>query len=149
MTTQNEQTELVQLPIKTIGLLSLLACVVIAISAGYLSTQRGGGMNDGLIALFATIPGVLVIMGILMSLPPKHAGAWSVPVIMGTALRALIVLSIGLAIYFTISPDKFVFFLTLLASLMIALIIDVVAVLSLIQKHTPAMAVAGDSEGIS
>jgi len=82
-------------------------------------------------------------------MPPKLAGAWSVPVLMGTALRALIVLGVGITIYLLITPDRIVFFLTLISSLLITLIIDVVAVLSFIQKHTPAIAVAGDPEGIS
>ncbi len=139
----------VALPLIPTGSIALGACVVIAFVGGFISQQRGGLWSDGLWTLAATIPGVLIPMGILLMMPPKEAHAWSVPVLAGTMIRALTVLTIGIAFYVLVGPDRVVFFLTMLAALMVTLIIDVAAVLSLIQKHTPAMMPSVDAEGIS
>jgi len=111
--------------------------------------QRGNQLSDGLWTLLATIPGVLIPMGILSRMPAKHAGEWGVPVLMGTMIRAMVVLTIGIALYMMIDPARVVFFLTLLSALMVVLLIDVVSVLSLIQKHAIGMTPMGDAEGIS
>ncbi len=139
----------VKLPLVRTGSIALVICVIIAILGGLIAQQRGGEMNDGLWSLAATIPGVLIPMGILLAMPAKNAPEWSVPVLAGTMIRALTVLTIGMAIYMIASPDRVVFFLTMLSALMITLIIDVASVLSLIQKHTPGMTPAVDAEGIS
>ena len=127
----------------------MVVCIVIAGLGGLISEQRGGEMADGIWSLLATIPGVLVPMGILLVMPAKQAPEWSVPVLAGTMVRALTVLTIGLAIYMFAEPDRVVFFLTMLIALMFTLIIDVASVLSLIQKHTPTLKPVVDAEGIS
>jgi len=139
----------VKLPLVRTGSIALVVCVVIAFVGGMIAQQRGGVMTDGLWSMLATIPGVLIPMGILLMMPAKTAPEWSVPVLAGTMIRALAVLTIGMAIYIVASPDRIVFFLTMLTALMITLIIDVASVLSLIQKHTPGMTPAVDAEGIS
>lgn len=131
-----------------IGAISLAACLLIALTGGYLSTQRGGAMSDGLNTLIASVPGVLIPVGLLIMLPARPAPMWSVPVLGMTMLRAFVVLGIGMGINALIGPDKTVFFLTLLASLLVTLGIDVVSVLSLIQKHPVAMHAMGESEGV-
>ncbi len=148
MTSYPDHNDGVRLPAMLIGAISLVACVLIATAGGYLSTQRGGEMSDGLNTLFATIPGVLIPMGVLAVLGSKPAPMWSVPVLAMTVLRALIVLAVGMGVYALVGADKSVFFLTLLASLLVTLGIDVMSVLSLIQKHPMAMQAAGESEGV-
>ncbi len=148
MTNQTTPNE-VKLPLIRTGLIALVICVVIAFAGGMIAQQRGGVMSDGLWSMLATIPGVLIPMGILLMMPAKNAPEWSVPVLAGTMIRALTVLTIGVAIYMIASPDRVVFFLTMLTALMITLTIDVASVLSLIQKHTPGMTPAVDAEGIS
>lgn len=144
-TTPNE----VKLPLIRSGLMALVVCVVVAFAGGMISQQRDGVMTDGIWSLLATIPGVLIPIGILLMMPPKQAYEWSVPVLAGTMVRALTVLTIGLVIYKTIEPARVVFFLTMLTALMMTLIIDVASVLSLIQKHTPTLKPVVDAEGIS
>ncbi|MFG0315168.1 MAG: hypothetical protein ACF8LL_13410 [Phycisphaerales bacterium] len=148
MSTQIEHNELVRLPAMLIGAISLVCCALIALGGGYLSTQRGGAMSDGLNTLIAMVPGVLIPAAILMIMPPKPAGVWAVPVLALTVLRAMIAMGIGFAIFMLIDPSKTVFFMTLLASLLVTLSIDVASVLFLIQKHAPAMNAARESEGV-
>ncbi len=137
------------MPLIRTGSIGLGVCVVVALLGGLIAVQRDGVMSDGLWTLLATIPGVLIPMGILLAMPPKEASAWSVPVLAGTMIRALTVLTIGIAIYVIAGPDRVVFFLTMLSVLMITLIVDVAAVVSLIQKHTLGMTPIIDAEGIS
>lgn len=148
MSTQIEHNELVRLPAMLIGAISLVCCALIAVAGGYLSTQRGGVMSDGLNTLIAMVPGVLIPTALLMIMPPKPAGVWAVPVLALTVLRAMIAMGIGFAIFMLIEPSKTVFFMTLLASLLVTLSIDVASVLFLIQKHAPAMDAARESEGV-
>ena len=129
--------------------MGMIACVVVAAIGTLLAVQMGAQANDGLLTLFATLPGVLVPMFILRAMPDKQPGQWGVVVIIGSVIRALITLTIGLAIYMVLSPSKMVFFLTILAALMITLIIDVVSVLTLIQKHPIDTMSIADAEGIS
>ncbi|MEZ6164377.1 MAG: hypothetical protein R3B67_08090 [Phycisphaerales bacterium] len=147
MSSQIEHNEMVRLPAMLIGAISLVCCALIAYAGGYLSTQRGGEMSDGFNTLIAIVPGVLIPTAILMMLPPKPAGVWAVPVLALTVLRAMIALAIGFAIFMLIEPNKTIFFMTLLTSLLITLSIDVASVLFLIQKHAPAMDAAHESEG--
>lgn len=139
----------VKLPLIQTGLIGLVCCVVIAVAGGLISGQRDGVMADGLWTLLATIPGVVIPIGILLRMPAKMPGEWGVPVLMGTMIRAMVILTIGIAMYMIIEPSRIVFFLTLLTALMTTLLIDVVSVLSLIQKHTIGMTPMGDAEGIS
>ena len=139
----------VKLPLIQTGLIAVVVCLLIAVAGGFIAQQRGGVMADGLWSLVATIPGVLIPMGILLAMPPKEAPLWSVPVLAGTMIRALTVLTIGMAIYMIVEPARVVFFLTMLTALMVTLIIDVASVMSLIQKHTPGMTPMVDAEGIS
>ena len=148
MSTPSEHNELVRLPAMLIGAISLFVCVLIAVAGGYLSTQRGGEMNDGINTLIASVPGVLIPAIILFLIAPKPAGMWAVPVLAMTVVRAMIVLAIGLVVFMTIEPNKTVFFMTLLASLLVTLSIDVASVLYLIQKHAPVNNVARESEGV-
>lgn len=131
------------------GSISLVVCVLSALVGGYLSQGNGGSMADGVWTLLATVPGVLIPTMILAMMPPKPAPMWSVPMLGGTMIRALIVLTIGLAVYMLAGPSKVIFFMTMLVALMITLILDVASVLSLIQKHTPSVSPAADAEGIS
>lgn len=139
----------VKLPLIQNGLIGLACCVVIAIVGGLIAQQRSGAMSDGVWTLIATIPGVVIPIGILLGMPAKMPGEWGAPVLMGTMIRAMVVLTIGIAFYMIASPDRVVFFLTLLTALMTTLLIDVVSVLSLIQKHAPGMMPTVDAEGIS
>lgn len=148
MSTQIEHNELVRLPALLIGAISMVSCALIVGLGGYLSTQRGGEFNDGLYALIAIVPGVLIPTIILFIMPAKPAGVWAVPVLALTILRALIVMAIGLGVYTIVGADKTVFFMTLLASLLVTLSIDVASVLFLIQKHAPAMDAVRESEGV-
>jgi hypothetical protein len=148
MSTQIEHNELVRLPALLIGAISMVSCALIAGLGGYLSTQRGGDFNDGLNALIAIVPGVLIPTIILFIMPAKPAGVWAVPVLALTILRALLVMAIGLGVYTIVGADKTVFFMTLLASLLVTLSIDVASVLFLIQKHAPAMDAVRESEGV-
>jgi len=148
MSTQIEHNELVRLPALLIGAISMVLCVLIACAGGYLSTQRGGDFNDGLNALIAIVPGVLIPTIVLFMMPAKPAGVWAVPVLALTILRALIVMATGLVVHTITGADKTIFFMTLLASLLITLSIDVASVLFLIQKHAPAMNAGRESEGV-
>lgn len=139
----------VKLPLIRTGSIALVCCVVVALAGGLISQQRGDQLTDGLWTLLATIPGVLIPLGILMQMPAKQAGQWGVPVLAGTVIRAMTVMTIGIAIYMLIDPARVVFFLTLLTALMITLLIDVASVLSLIQKHTTGLMPIADAEGIS
>ncbi len=137
------------MPLIRTGSIGLGVCIVVALLGGLIAVQRDGVMSDGLWTLLATIPGVLIPMGILLTMPPKEAPAWSVPVLAGTMIRALTVLTIGIATYVIAGPDRVVFFLTMLSVLMVTLVVDVAAVVSLIQKHTLGMTPIIDAEGIS
>lgn len=148
MSTQIEHNELVRLPALLIGAILMVSCALIAGVGGYLSTQRGGDFNDGLNALIAIVPGVLIPTIILFIMPAKPAGVWAVPVLALTILRALLVMAIGLGVYTIVGADKTIFFMTLLASLLVTLSIDVASVLFLIQKHAPAMDAVRESEGV-
>lgn len=148
MTTYADDNDGVRLPAMLIGAISLFACVLVAIAGGYLSTQRGGQMSDGVNTLIAMIPGVLIPLATLSLLGRKPAPMWSVPVLAMTVVRALIAMLIGMGVFALIGPDKTVFFMTLLASLLVTLGIDVASVLSLIQKHPTAMSAVGESEGV-
>lgn len=148
MTTQPDHNDAVRLPAMPIGAISLVACVLIAMGGGYLSTQRGGAMSDGINTLIASVPGVVIASAVLALLPARAAGLWAVPVLGMGVVRAFVSLAVGMAVYALIGPDKAVFFLTLLVSLLAALSIDVASVLSLISKHAPAMSAAGESEGV-
>jgi hypothetical protein len=139
---------LVRLPALLIGAISMVSCALIAGLGGYLSTQRGGDFNDGLNAMIAIVPGVLIPTIILFIMPAKPAGVWAVPVLALTILRAMLVMAIGLGVYTIVGADKTVFFMTLLASLLVTLSIDVASVLFLIQKHAPAMNAVRESEGV-
>ncbi len=143
MITHHTENEL-RLPTMRIALISLAACAAVAVIGGLL----GGSMNDGLLTLMATVPGVLIPIAMLSLMPARAAGAWGVPVLGGTVIRALVVLTIGLAVFVLLGPARYAFFLTLLAALMIALIVDVASLLMLISKHPRAMIVAGESEGL-
>jgi hypothetical protein len=148
MSTQSPHNEMVRLPALLIGAISMVVCVLIAVVGGYLSTQRVGDLSDGLNTLIAVVPGVLIPTVILFMMPAKPAGVWAVPVLALTVLRAMIVLAIGLVVYMLVGAEKTVFFLTLLASLLATLSIDVASVLFLIQKHAPATDAARESEGV-
>ncbi len=148
MSTQSEHNELVRLPALLIGAISMVSCVLISCIGGYLSTQRGGDFSDGLNALIAIVPGVLIPTIILFMMPAQPAGVWAVPVLALTILRALIVMATGLVVHAIIGADKTIFFMTLLASLLVTLSIDVASVLFLIQKHAPAMDAVRESEGV-
>ncbi len=148
-TMPNEVPNEVRMPLVQTGSIGVGVCVVAALLGGFVALERGGLMSDGLWTLLATIPGVLIPAVILLGMPPKPAMAWSVPVLAGTMIRALTVLTIGISVFMIAAPDRVVFFLTMLSVLMITLIVDVAAVLSLIQKHTPGMTPSADAEGIA
>lgn len=143
-----DHNDVVRLPVILTATLSLCACLLIALCGGYISTQRGGQMSDGVTTMLATTPGVLIPAGVLLVLGARPAPMWGVPVLAMTVLRAMIVLGAGGVVYSLIGPAKTVFFMTLLASLLTTLGIDVASVLSVIQKHQPATPVAGESKGV-
>lgn len=148
MTTQHDHNQGVRLPAMLIGAVSLVACVLIAFAGGFFSVQRGGQLSDGVNTLIAIIPAVLIPIMILEVQGHKPAPMWAVPVLAMTVLRALIAFALGIGVFALIGPDKAVFFMTLLASLLVTLGIDVVSVLSLIQKHPLGLQPAGESEGV-
>lgn len=148
MTMHHDHNDGVRLPAMLIGAISLVSCVLIAFAGGYLSTQRDGQMSDGVNTLIPMVPAVLAPIAILALLGRRPGAMWAVPVLAMTVLRALIALALGMGVFALIGPDKTIFFMTLLASLLVTLGIDVASVLSLIQKHPMAMQAAGESEGI-
>jgi len=148
MTTQ-AMPNAVRLPLIRIGSVDVLGCVLIAVVGGILSQQRGGQMVDGLWTLLATIPGVLIVMGILRLIPPRPSSEWGIPVLAGTLIRAMGTLTIGIAIYIMMGPTRIPFFFTLLGALMATLVIDVSSVLSLINKHTIDDSAIAGAEGAS
>jgi len=129
-------------------MIALVSCVVIALIGGLVSQQFSGRFGDGMWTLLATIPGVLIPLGILYAIPAKKPVEWGFPVLAGTLIRAMMVLMIGIPIYLLIGPAKVAFFMTLLAVLLITLVVDVASVMSLIQRHTRPIVVAGGAEGI-
>mgnify|MGYP003666188000 FL=1 len=126
--------ELTRLPILKMAGLSVLACVMIGIGGGAIAGMRGGQMTDGLLTTAVMFPGVLMTLMALNMLPARPAGMWGVPVLGGTMLRAGIVAVIGLAAYIALEPTKELFVLTLLASLLAVLAIDVLTVLALVKS---------------
>lgn len=123
-----------RLPILKMAGLSVLACVMIGIGGGAIAGMRGGQMTDGLLTIAVMFPGVIVTLMGLNMLPARPAGMWGVPVLGGTMLRAGIVAVIGLAAYLALEPTKELFVLTLLASLLAVLAIDVLTVLALVKS---------------
>lgn len=148
MPTEQDHNDAVRLPAMLIGAISAGVCVLIALGGGYLSSQRGGAMSDGINTLIASIPGVIIASAVLGLMPARAAGLWAIPVLGMGVVRAFVSLALGMGIYALIGPDKAVFFLTLLVSLLAVLGIDVASVLSLISKHAPAEHAAGESEGV-
>tara|TARA_R110002073_G_scaffold147687_3_gene300754 strand:- start:78145 stop:78615 length:471 start_codon:yes stop_codon:yes gene_type:complete len=126
--------ELTRLPILKMAGLNVLACVMIGIGGGAIAGMRGGQMTDGLLTTAVMFPGVLMTLMALNMLPARPAGMWGVPVLGGTMLRAGIVAVIGLAAYIALEPTKELFVLTLLASLLAVLAIDVLTVLALVKS---------------
>ncbi len=123
-----------RLPILKMAGLSVLACVMIGIGGGAIAGMRGGQMTDGLLTTAVMFPGVLMTLMALNMLQARPAGMWGVPVLGGTMLRAGIGAVIGLAAYIALEPTKELFVLTLLASLLVVLAIDVLTVLALVKS---------------
>ncbi len=140
MSDQNTSTnqDAVRLPILKMAGLSVLACVMIGIGGGSIGIIRGGDMTAGLLTIPATLAGVLATLMLLNGLPPRPAGVWGIPVLVGTMIRAGIVGAIGLGLYLMVEPVKEIFVLTLLASVLVVLALDVVTVMSLVKNHTNA-----------
>ncbi len=129
-------SSLVKLPITKLGAAVVLACLLCAFAGGAIGTTQGGSMRDGLLTLIAMIPSVGLSLLVLGALPARLAGAWAVPVLGVSMVRSMMALAIGIAIHFTMEPSKFVFFLSLLAALLIVMVIEVASVLSLVHEHT-------------
>jgi predicted neutral ceramidase superfamily lipid hydrolase len=128
----------VKLPIAKVGAATILACVACAFAGGAIATTQDGSMRDGLLTLIATIPSVGLSLMVLGFLPARIPGSWGIPVLGVSMARAMMALSFGLAIYIFMDPSKVVFFLSLLAALLIVLIIEVASVMFLVHEHTPA-----------
>lgn len=140
MTDQPNQTiqDAVRLPILKMAGLSVLACVMIGIGGGAIGIIQGGDMNAGLLTIPATLAGVLATLLMLNGLPARPAGTWGVPVLAGTIIRAGIIGAVGFGLYLMSEPVKEIYVLTLLASVLVVLALDVVTVMSLIKNHTNA-----------
>lgn len=136
MNTQNTPNE-VKLPIAKLASAALLVCVLGAFIGGSVATTQNGTMKDGMLTLFATIPSIALGLLVLGFLPARMPGMWGVVVLGVSMARSLMALAIGLAVYLTMEPSKFVFFLSLLAVLLIVLVIEVASVMFLVHEHTP------------
>ncbi|MBL4590633.1 MAG: hypothetical protein JKY96_01605 [Phycisphaerales bacterium] len=147
MSTESSHT-LVKLPIAKLGASVILACVLCAFAGGAIGTTQGGSMRDGMLTLIAMIPSVGLSPLVLGALPARLAGAWSVPVLGVSMARSLMALSIGLAIYLTMDPSKFVFFLSLLAALLIVMVIEVASVMFLVHEYAPEIPSDVAAEGV-
>lgn len=136
MTEQTSQPtpESTRLPILKMAGLSVLACVMVGVGGGAVSTLRDGSMTDGLLTIAVMFPGVIVTLMGLNILPSRPAGMWGVPVLGGTMFRAGIVAVIGFGAYLALEPTKELFVLTLLVSLLAVLAIDVLTVLALVKS---------------
>ncbi len=139
----------VKLPIARLGSSAILVCVLCAFVGGLIgTTQSGGSMRDGMLTLIATVPSVGLALLVLGALPPRIPGMWGVIVIGVSMARSLMALAIGLAVYLTMDPSKFVFFLSLLVALMIVLVIEVATVMFLVHEHTPEQSSGLAAEGV-
>ncbi len=137
----NLSLEPVRLPILKMAGLSVLACVMIGVGGGSIGIMRESDMSSGLLTIPATLAGVLMTLMALNVLPPRPAGMWGVPVIAGTMIRAGIVATIGFGLYLMVEPVKEIYVLTMLASVLVVLMLDVVTVLSLVKDQTNAITV--------
>ncbi|MCA9302706.1 MAG: hypothetical protein KC996_01140 [Phycisphaerales bacterium] len=137
MNTQSTANE-VRLPIAKLASAALLVCVLGAFAGGSIATTQGGTMRDGMLTLVATIPSVALGLMVLGFLPARIPGMWGVVVLGVSMARSLMALAIGVAVFLTMDPSKFVFFLSLLAVLLIVLVIEVASVMFLVHEHTPA-----------
>jgi hypothetical protein len=140
MTDQTTPTnqDAVRLPILKMAGLSVLACVMIGIGGGSIGIIRGGDMNAGLLTIAAMLPGVLMTLMALNVLPARPAGMWGIPVLAGTMIRVGIVAVVGFGLYLMVEPVKELYVLTLLASVLVVLALDVVIVMSLVKNHSNA-----------
>ncbi|MBO6513713.1 MAG: hypothetical protein JJ974_07100 [Phycisphaerales bacterium] len=155
MSEQSSQPTLepTRLPILKMAGLSVLACVMIGIAGGAISSMREGSMIDGLLTIAAMFPGVLITLMVLNILPARPAGMWGVPVLAGTMFRAGVVAVIGFGVYLALEPTKELYVLTLLVSLLAVLAIDVLMVLVLVKsveivnsEDAPMMSVAPEGQ---
>lgn len=136
--TETSATNPIRLPVLKMGVLSMVTVLVITAAGGALGSMQGRPTNDALWVLAPVIPSVLVTLLVLNALPSRNAAAWSIPVLGGTMLRALIALGLAVAVYLGAGPDKFVFFLTLASSLVGVLIVDVIVSVGLIKASETA-----------
>ena len=124
----------VRLPILKMAAMSVVACVLIGLAGGWAATTKGLAMTDGVWAIGALLPGIILTLMTLNMLPARSAGLWAVPVLAGTMIRAGLVIMIGFGIFLTFGPSKNIFFMTLLMSILAVLVIDVMSLLSLIKS---------------
>lgn len=134
--TTNPALEPARLPILKMAGLSVLACGMIGIAGGSISSMRGGELTDGLVAIAVMFPCVIMTLMGLNILPARPAGMWGVPVLAGTMFRAGMVAFIGLGAYLVLEPTKEPFVLTLLVSLLAVLAVDVLSLMSLIRTQS-------------
>jgi len=127
----------VKLPIAKLAWSALLVCVLCALAGGMIGSSQNATMRDGVLTLIATVPSVTLGLLVLGFLPARMPGMWGV-VVLGVSMgRSLMALAIGVAVFLTMDPSKYVFFLSLLAVLLIMLIIEVASVMFLVHEHTP------------
>jgi hypothetical protein len=148
MTDQPNQTnqDAVRLPILKMAGLSVLACVMIGIGGGSIANMQDGTMTDGLLSIAAMLPGVLVTLMALNILGARPAGMWGLPILAGSMIRVGIVTVIGFGLYLMADPNKEIYVLTILASVLVVLALDVVTVMSLVKNHSNATVESSDQQ---
>ena len=125
-------------PLLRLALAQVGVCAAGVGVAGWLAVQRGGDFDLGLLTLGATLPGVAAALLLLASRPAQPAGAWAVPVLAGSMVRALLTLAIAVGMTQAAPLDKPVFLLTVLGVLLACLVIEVGTVLNLINSRGAA-----------
>lgn len=136
MSTHSTPNE-VKLPIAKLAPAALLVCVLGAFAGGSIATTQDSTMRDGMLTLIASVPSITLGLLVLGFLPPRMPGLWGIVVLGVSMARSLMALALGVAVYLTMDPSKFVFFLSLLAVLLIVLVIEVASVMFLVHEHTP------------
>lgn len=122
----------------------LVAALVVAVLGGLIGQSRGGSLSDGLWTLAPMWFGVFLSGLMLNIVPARAAGMWAGPVLFGTMVRAGVVLGLGYGLFLGVSPEKNVYFLTLVSSLIAVLTVDVLTTVRMIQQHTPG----GNAQGV-
>lgn len=118
-------------PLARLSAALVVVCVVAAGVGGLVS----GSVRDGLLSLGATLPGVVISTLLLTVRPAQPAARWGVPVLAGTMVRALVTLGVAYAMAESMDADRKTLMLTALGALLGCLVVEVGAVLSMLNAR--------------